>query len=142
MIDFGYDPQQAAEMPRWSSTQPGPGANWPHDCPDALNLEGTVPGTRSTPTSPAGVTRSSELGDLDGPCSVEIIRRDAATGMLLAGSDPRRDAAGRSPTDGPRRSGGRPGDPTVKLVIQIPSRNEEATLPATLAELPTRLPGF
>jgi glycosyltransferase involved in cell wall biosynthesis len=30
----------------------------------------------------------------------------------------------------------------VKLVIQIPSRNEEATLPATLAELPTRLPGF
>ena len=30
-------------------------------------------------------------GDLDGPCSVEIIRRDAATGMLLAGSDPRRD---------------------------------------------------
>lgn len=31
------------------------------------------------------------LGDLDGPCSVEIIRRDAATGMLTAGSDPRRD---------------------------------------------------
>ena len=31
------------------------------------------------------------VGDLDGPCSVEIIRRDAATGMLLAGSDPRRD---------------------------------------------------
>jgi gamma-glutamyltranspeptidase len=30
-------------------------------------------------------------GDLDGPCSVEIIRRDAATGMLLAGSDLRRD---------------------------------------------------
>ena len=31
------------------------------------------------------------VGDLDGPCSVEIIRRDAASGMLLAGSDPRRD---------------------------------------------------
>ena len=30
----------------------------------------------------------------------------------------------------------------MKLVIQIPSRNEEATLPATLAELPTRLPGL
>jgi len=29
--------------------------------------------------------------DVEGPCSVEIIRRDAATGMLLAGSDPRRD---------------------------------------------------
>ena len=31
------------------------------------------------------------VGDLEGPCSVEIIRRDPATGMLLAGSDPRRD---------------------------------------------------
>jgi len=31
------------------------------------------------------------VGDLDGPCSVEIIRLAAATGMLLAGSDPRRD---------------------------------------------------
>src|SRR6202022_3769730 len=29
------------------------------------------------------------VGDLEGPCSVEIICRDAATGMLLAGSDPR-----------------------------------------------------
>jgi gamma-glutamyltranspeptidase len=31
------------------------------------------------------------VGDLDGLCSVEIICRDAASGMLLAGSDPRRD---------------------------------------------------
>ena len=31
------------------------------------------------------------LGDLEGPCSVEIIRRDPATGVLQAGSDPRRD---------------------------------------------------
>jgi hypothetical protein len=31
------------------------------------------------------------VGDLDCPCSIEIIRRDAGTGMLLAGSDPRRD---------------------------------------------------
>ena len=30
------------------------------------------------------------VGDLDGPCSVEIIRRQE-DGMLLAGSDPRRD---------------------------------------------------
>ena len=30
------------------------------------------------------------VGDLDGPCSVEIIRRDE-NGMLYAGSDPRRD---------------------------------------------------
>jgi gamma-glutamyltranspeptidase / glutathione hydrolase len=31
------------------------------------------------------------VGDLEGPCSVEMIRRDAPTGMLPAGSDPRRD---------------------------------------------------
>ena len=31
------------------------------------------------------------VGDLEGPCSIEIIRRDTATGMLIAGSDPRRD---------------------------------------------------
>jgi gamma-glutamyltranspeptidase/glutathione hydrolase len=90
MIDLGYDPQQAAEMPRWSSTQPGQEANWPHDCPDALNLEARFPedvraelGARGHPVV--------VLGDLDGPCSVEIIRRDAATGVLQAGSDPRRD---------------------------------------------------
>jgi hypothetical protein len=29
--------------------------------------------------------------NLGGPCSLEIIRRDGTTGMLLAGSDPRRD---------------------------------------------------
>jgi len=30
------------------------------------------------------------VGDLEGPCSVEIIQR-LPDGMLLAGSDPRRD---------------------------------------------------
>jgi gamma-glutamyltranspeptidase len=30
------------------------------------------------------------VGDLERLCSVEIIRRDTETGMLLAGSDPRR----------------------------------------------------
>jgi gamma-glutamyltranspeptidase/glutathione hydrolase len=90
MVDLGYDPQQAAEMPRWSSTQPGQEANWPHDCPDALNLEGRFLDEVHADLAGRGhpVVR---LGDLDGPCSVEIIRRDAASGMLLAGSDPRRD---------------------------------------------------
>jgi gamma-glutamyltranspeptidase/glutathione hydrolase len=90
MIDLGYDPQQAAEMPRWSSTQPGQEANWPHDCPEALNLEARFP-----PDVRADLASRGHpvivLGELDGPCSVEIIRRDATTGLLLAGSDPRRD---------------------------------------------------
>jgi gamma-glutamyltranspeptidase len=90
MVDLGYDPQQAAEMPRWSSTQPGQEANWPHDCPDALNLEARFPADVSAELAARGHGVVG-VGELDGPCSVEIIRRDAATRMLMAGSDPRRD---------------------------------------------------
>jgi gamma-glutamyltranspeptidase/glutathione hydrolase len=90
LIDFGWDPQQAAEAPRWSSSQPGQEANYPHVCPDALNLEARfAPGVRAELAArghPVVV-----LGDLEGPCSIEIIRREPATGMLMAGSDPRRD---------------------------------------------------
>jgi gamma-glutamyltranspeptidase/glutathione hydrolase len=90
MIDFGFDPQQACEMPRWSSTAPGQHANYPHDNPDALNLENRFPDAVRTELAGRGHNVVT-LGALDGPCSVEIIRRDAATGMLTAGSDPRLD---------------------------------------------------
>jgi gamma-glutamyltranspeptidase len=90
MIDFGLDPQQAAEMPRWTSNLRGQYANWPHGCEDALTIE-----RRFSDTVRAELGRRGHpvktVGDLEGPCSVEIIRHDAATGMLLAGSDPRRD---------------------------------------------------
>src|SRR5471030_3196543 len=33
-------------------------------------------------------------------------------------------------------------DPTMKLIIQIPCKDEAAQLPATLADLPRELPGF
>jgi len=89
MIDFGLDPQQAAEMPRWTSMTPGQYANYPHDGPDVLTMERRFPdevrrelARRGHPVNP--------VGDLDGPCSVEIIRRND-DGMLSAGSDPRRD---------------------------------------------------
>ena len=53
-IDFGWDPQQAAEAPRWSSTQPGQEANYPHECPDALNLESRFAAeVRATAVPPA-----------------------------------------------------------------------------------------
>ncbi len=90
MIDFGLDPQQAAEMPRWTSNVPGQYANWPHDGEDALTIERRFPeGVRSELARRGHPVRT--VGDLDGPCSIEIIRRDSAAGMLLAGSDPRRD---------------------------------------------------
>jgi gamma-glutamyltranspeptidase/glutathione hydrolase len=90
MVDFGWDPQQAAEAPRWSSTAPGQEANYPHDAPDALSMESRFPAAVRDDLAGRG-HRVVALGDLEGPCSVEIIRRDAATGMLMAGSDPRRD---------------------------------------------------
>ncbi|MGH7030428.1 MAG: gamma-glutamyltransferase, partial [Stellaceae bacterium] len=90
MIDFALDPQQAAEMPRWTSNVPGQYANWPHDGENALSIERRFPETVRTELARRGHPVHT-VGDLDGPCSVEIIRREAATGMLLAGSDPRRD---------------------------------------------------
>ncbi|MBV9378775.1 MAG: gamma-glutamyltransferase family protein, partial [Alphaproteobacteria bacterium] len=90
MIDFGLDPQQAAEMPRWTSNVPGQYANWPHDGEDALTIERRFPEAVRAELVRRGHPVKT-VGDLEGPCSVEIIRRDAASGMLLAGSDPRRD---------------------------------------------------
>jgi gamma-glutamyltranspeptidase/glutathione hydrolase len=90
MIDFGLDSQQAAEMPRWTSNVPGQYANWPHDGEDALTIEGRFPEAVRSELARRGHPVKT-VGDLEGPCSVEIICRDAATGMLLAGSDPRRD---------------------------------------------------
>lgn len=90
MIDFGLDPQQAAELPRWTSNLPGQYANWPHDGPDGLTMERRFPQAVRQELARRGHPVDT-VGDLDGPCSVEIIRRDPASGMLCAGSDPRRD---------------------------------------------------
>src|SRR5262252_6636559 len=90
MADFGLDPQQAAEMPRWTSNMPGQYANWPHDGEDALTIERRFPEAVRAELARRGHPVKT-VGDLEAPCSVEIIRRDATTGMLLAGSDPRRD---------------------------------------------------
>jgi len=90
MIDFGLDPQQAAETARWTSMVPGQYANYPHDGPDVLTMERRFPEEVRRDLAGRGHPVDT-VGDLEGPCSVEIIRRDGATGMLLAGSDPRRD---------------------------------------------------
>jgi gamma-glutamyltranspeptidase / glutathione hydrolase len=88
MLDFGLDPQQAAEMPRWTSMVPGQYANYPHDGPDVLTMERRFSEDTLRELAARGHPVNT-VGDLDGPCSVEIIRRDGE--MLLAGSDPRRD---------------------------------------------------
>ena len=89
MIEHGYDPQQALEMPRWTCMQPGQAANYPHTGEDALILEGRFPkDTVETLTTRGHKVRV--VGDLEGPCSVEAIRI-LANGVRMAGSDPRRD---------------------------------------------------
>ena len=90
IIDFGLDPQQAAETARWTSNVPGQYANYPHDGPDVLTMERRFPEAVRRDLARRGHPVDT-VGDLEGPCSVEIIRRDSANGMLLAGSDPRRD---------------------------------------------------
>jgi gamma-glutamyltranspeptidase/glutathione hydrolase len=90
MVDFRLDPQQAAEMPRWTSMAPGQYANYPHHGPDELTMERRFADEVRRELASRGHPVHT-VGDLEGPCSVEIIRRDEAGGMLLAGSDPRRD---------------------------------------------------
>ena len=90
MIDFGYNAQQAAEMPRWKSEAPGQEANYPHDAPDALTLESRF-SSAVLQELPGRGHNVRTVGDLEGPCSIEIIRRDPTNGMLMGGSDPRRD---------------------------------------------------
>ncbi|MCC6178697.1 MAG: gamma-glutamyltransferase [Chloroflexi bacterium] len=90
MIDFGFDAQQAAEAPRWASDEPDQEANYPHAQPRQLLME-----DRFSPAIREELTwrghQVKVVGGLEGPCSIEIIRRDPSTGMLMAGSDPRRD---------------------------------------------------
>jgi gamma-glutamyltranspeptidase len=89
MLDFGLDSQQAAEMPRWTSMVPGQYANYPRDGPDVLTMERRFPEEVRRELARRGHPVDA-VGDLDGPCSVEIIRR-TPDGTLMAGSDPRRD---------------------------------------------------
>jgi gamma-glutamyltranspeptidase/glutathione hydrolase len=89
MMDLNADPQTALEAPRWTSSQQGQGANWPHDGDGRLTIE---PGFG--PDVLAGLERLghclNRVGPLEGPCSVQAIRLMAG-GVRAAGSDPRRD---------------------------------------------------
>jgi gamma-glutamyltranspeptidase len=89
MMDLGADPQCALESPRWTSSQPGQGANWPHDGDGKLTIE---PGFGDDVL--AGLERLGHrlhcVAALEGPCSVQAIRV-LENGVRMAGSDPRRD---------------------------------------------------
>ena len=89
MLDHGADPQTALELPRWTSSQPGQGANWPHDGNGALTIE-TDFGEAVLADLERRGHRLVRVGHLGGPCSMQAIRL-LENGVRMAGSDPRRD---------------------------------------------------
>ena len=89
MMDLDADPQTALEAPRWTSSQQGQGANWPHEGDGRLTVEPGYGEDILTGLERLG-HRLNRVGPLEGPCSVQAIRV-LENGVRAAGSDPRRD---------------------------------------------------
>jgi gamma-glutamyltranspeptidase len=89
MLDGGRDPQTAVELPRWTSSQPGQGANWPHAGDGALTIETDVGEAVLSDLASRG-HRLQRVGHLEGPCAMQAIQM-MPNGVRVAGSDPRRD---------------------------------------------------
>jgi gamma-glutamyltranspeptidase len=89
MMDLGADPQTALEAPRWTSSQPGQGANWPHEGDGRLTIEPEFGEYVLAGLERLG-HRLCRVGPLEGPCVVQAIRV-MENGVRMAGSDPRRD---------------------------------------------------
>jgi gamma-glutamyltranspeptidase len=91
IVDFGLDPQQAIEMARWQSLQPGTYATWPHEMPDRLDVENRMAEATRQELGRRGHA-VNVVGPLEGGGSVNVLLRDEETGIWQAGADPRRDA--------------------------------------------------
>lgn len=93
MIDFGMNPQDAVERPRWRSFVDGQEANWPHTHANELHVEGRMPAEVVEALQAKGhaVVRLEPWAM--GVGSVQTIRINEA-GAYEVGSDPRRDAYG------------------------------------------------
>ncbi len=89
MIDLGADPQTALESPRWTSSQAGQGANWPHEGDGALTIEEDYGAEILADLAGRGHT-IKKVPHLGGPCAMQAIRV-LDNGIRQAGSDPRRD---------------------------------------------------
>ena len=89
MLDFDADPQTALELPRWTSSQAGQGANWPHCGDDVLTVESDFPDEGLSGLERRGHVLK-RVGHLEGPCAMQAIRL-MPNGVCVAGSDTRRD---------------------------------------------------
>lgn len=93
MLDYGMNPQEAVEAPRWRSYVNGQDANWPHTSPNHLVVESRFRNTAIEGLQRRGhqVMRLTGWGSIG---SVQAIQIDHDRGVLSVGSDPRRDAYG------------------------------------------------
>jgi gamma-glutamyltranspeptidase/glutathione hydrolase len=89
LLDDGDNAQQAVERPRWTSSQPGQSANWPHGGDFSLTIENGFGAEVLEDLARRG-HRLNVVEPLGGPCAMQAIML-AANGLRVAGSDPRRD---------------------------------------------------
>ena len=89
MLDLDVDPQTALELPRWTSSQAGQGANWPHEGDGKLTIEGDFGAPLLAELESRG-HRLTRVGHLEGPCAMQAIRV-MPNGVRVAASDTRRD---------------------------------------------------
>ncbi|MBI3972462.1 MAG: gamma-glutamyltransferase [Chloroflexi bacterium] len=89
-LDFGLDPSEAVEAPRWRHLQNPTESTVPHTCRDALTLEARFP----TEVREGLVERRHPvqvIGPWAATGSAMVIRHDPGTGVLYGAADPRRD---------------------------------------------------
>lgn len=93
MLDYGMNPQEAVEYPRWRSFVDGQDANWPHSSANHLQMESRFANLAIEGLQRRGhlVLRQPGWGSIG---SVQVIRVDRDRGVFSVGSDPRRDAYG------------------------------------------------
>jgi gamma-glutamyltranspeptidase/glutathione hydrolase len=89
MLDHSADPQTALEAPRWTSSQAGQGANWPHHGDGRLTIETDFPADVLTDLERRGHALH-RVDHLMGPCAMQAIQM-LPNSIRAAGSDPRRD---------------------------------------------------
>jgi gamma-glutamyltranspeptidase/glutathione hydrolase len=90
VIDFGLNPQEAVEAPRWRHLQNGTESTAPHTCADELRLEGRFPEEVRRGLAEKGHP-VSVIGDWAASGSAMMIMVHPETGALVGGADPRRD---------------------------------------------------
>jgi len=90
VLDFGLDPQEAVEAPRWRHTQDGTESEFPHRCADELILEGRF-GEETRAALAAKGHQVRTIGGWEAAGSAQLIQLDPETGVMAGGSDPRRD---------------------------------------------------